>query len=50
MEVSVTVKRNGEMIEMCMEEPLPSKSLWKTSILAYGCETDTVVDDTELSE
>ena len=50
LEVNITVERNGEMIDMRIEEPLPFRSLWKASALAYGCETDTVVDDTELSE
>ena len=48
--INITVGRNGEKIDMSIEEVLPSKSLWKASILAYGCESDTVVDDTELSE
>ena len=48
--INITVQRSGEMIDMSIEEPLPSKSLWKVSILAYGCVSDTVVDDTELSE
>ena len=50
LEINITVDRNGEMINMNIEEPLQSKSLWKASISAYGCETDTVVDDIELSE
>ena len=50
LEVNIAVERNVEMINMHIEEVPPSKSLWKASILAYGCESDTVVDDTELSE
>ena len=49
LEINVTLERNGEMVDMSIDEPLPSKSLWKASVLAYGCESDTVVDDAELS-
>ena len=49
LEINVTVERNGEMVDMSIDEPLSSKSLWKASVLAYGCESDTVVDDAELS-
>ena len=45
---NVTVERTGEMIDMHMDEVLPSKSLWKASTLPYGCESDAVV--TELSK
>ena len=46
--INITVERTGEMIDIQMEEVLPSKSLWKTSILAYGCESDASL--TELSK
>ena len=47
--VNITVQRRGDMIHMTTEEVLPSRSLWNTTILPYGCETDVVVDTTELS-
>ena len=46
--INITVRRNNEMISLTMEDVLLPKSLWKASILAYGCETHTAV--IELSE
>ena len=46
---NITVQRRGDMINMTIEEALPSRSLWNATILPYGCETDTVVDTTQLS-
>ena len=48
--VNITVERNGEMIGMSIEEPLPPKTLWNVSVQAYGCEADTVVKGVELSK
>ena len=45
---NITVERTGEMIDIQMNEVLPSKSLWKASTLAYGCESNTAL--TELSK
>ena len=48
--INITVERNGEMIDMLTEETVPPNSLWRASILAYGCESDRVVTDYELSK
>ena len=47
--INITVQRSGEMIHMTIEEVLvlPSKSLWNSTVLPYGC---TVVDGMELSK
>ena len=50
LEINISVQRNEEMITMRLNETLPSKSVWKASILAYGCESNAVVNYTELSE
>lgn len=48
---NITVERDGKMISMSIDDVLPSKLLWKVSILAYGCESDNVVrDGTVISE
>ena len=47
--VNVTVRREGEFVSMSIGKQLPSKSLWNVIIQAYGCEVDTVVNGTELS-
>ena len=36
--MTITVKRDGEMITMSIDKILPSKLLWRVSILPYGCE------------
>ena len=47
---NITVERNGEMIDMLVEESVPPNSLWRASILAYGCESDGIVTNYELSK
>ena len=47
---NITVERNGEMIDMHIEESVPPNSLWRASILAYGCESDRIVTNYELSK
>jgi hypothetical protein len=48
---NITVERDGGMISMSIDDVLPSKLLWKVSVLAYGCESDNVVrDGTVISE
>ena len=48
--INITVERNGEVIDMCTEEAVSPNSLWRASIQAYGCESDMVVTDDELSK
>ena len=50
--INITVQRSGEseMINMTIEEVLPSKSLWNATLLPYGCEADIVADGIELSK
>ena len=48
--INITVQRNREVISISIEEPLPPKTLWNVSVLAYGCEADTVVKGVELSK
>ncbi len=45
---NITVERNGEMIDMSVEESVPPNSLWRASIIAYGCESDSIVTNYEL--
>ena len=47
---NITVERNGEMVDMRVEEIVPPASLWRASILAYGCLSDRIVTDYELSK
>ena len=47
---NITVERNGEMIDMHVDETVPSNSLWRASILAYGYESDVTVANYELSK
>ena len=47
--INITVQRSGEIVHMTIDEALPSRSLWNVTILPYGCETNAVVDATELS-
>ena len=44
--INITVERDEESIEMWTEESV----LWKTSILAYGCESDRILSNYELSK
>ena len=48
--INITVERDDEMIKMSIDERFPSKLLWRISVLAYGCEADTVVNGTVLSK
>ena len=47
--IMINTSREGEMVELHLERQLPSKRLWSVSVLAHGCEADTVVEDFELS-
>ena len=47
---NTTVERNGDMIDMHVEESVPPNSLWRASILAYECESHRIVTDYELSK
>ena len=47
---NITVERNGEMIDIFVEENVPPNSRWRASILAYGCESHRIVTDYELSK
>ena len=46
---NITVERNGEVIDMYVQETIPPNSLWRASILAYGCESDRTGTNYELS-
>ena len=46
--VNITIEREGDVVNMTLDEKLPSKSLWNASILAYGCEEG--MEMTELSK
>ena len=48
MHVNISVQRDGEMVTMQTEEPLPPRRLWTALILPYGCVVDMQV--TELSK
>ena len=48
--INITVERDGGMIDMWTEESVSPNSLWRASILAYGCESDRVLTDYELSK
>ena len=47
---NITVERNGEMIAMHIEESVPPNSLWRASIREYGCESERIVTNYELSK
>ena len=47
---NITVERSGEIIDLHVDETVPPNSLWRASILAYGCESDTTVINYELSK
>ena len=47
---NITVGKDGEMIDMHVEETVPPNSLWRASILAHGCESDRIVTNYELSK
>ena len=37
-------------MNMSVDREIPSKTLWNASLLAYGCESDTVMKDVGLSK
>ena len=46
--VMINTSREGEMVELSLERHLPSKGLWRVSVLAHSCEVDIVVEGFEL--
>ena len=48
--INISVQRSGELVNMSVDGEIPSKTLWNASLLAYGCESDTVMKDVELSK
>ena len=48
--INISVRRSGEMVNMSVDGEIPTKTLWNASLLAYGCQSDTVVKGVELSE
>ena len=48
--INISVERSGEMVNMSVDGEIPTKTLWNASLLAYGCQSDTVVKGEELSE
>ena len=48
--IMINTSREREMVKLHLERQLPSKRLWRVSVLAHGCEVNTVVEDFELSE
>ena len=48
--INITVERNGEIVDMRTEETVRPNLLWRASILAYGCESDMVVINYQLSK
>ena len=48
--INISVERSGEMVNMSVDGEIPTKTLWNASLLAYGCQSDTVVKVVELSE
>ena len=48
--INISVERSGEMVNMSVDGKIPTKTLWNASLLAYGCQSDTVVKGVELSE
>ena len=47
--IMVSTAREGESVELHLQRQLPLKRLWSVSVLAHGCEADTVVEGFELS-
>ena len=37
-------------MNMSVDGEIPPKTLWNASLLAYGCESDTVIEGVELSK
>ena len=48
--INISVQRSGEMVNMSVDGEIPTKTLWNASLLAYGCQSDTVVKGVELSK
>ena len=48
--INISVERCGEMVNMNVDGEIPTKTLWNASLLAYGCQSDTVVKGVELSK
>ena len=48
--INISVQRSGELVNMSVDKEITPKSLWNASLLAYGCESDTVMKDVELSK
>ena len=48
--INISVERSGEMVNMSVDGEIPTKTLWNASLLAYDCQSDTVVKGVELSE
>ena len=48
--INISVQRSGELVSMSVDGEIPPKTLWNTSLLAYGCEADTVTKGVQLSK
>ena len=48
--INISVQRSEELVNMSVDGEIPHKTLWTGSLLAYGCESDTVVNKVELSK
>ena len=48
--INISVQRSGELVNMSVDGEIPSETLWNASLLAYGCESDTVMNGVELSK
>ena len=48
--INISVQRSGELVNMSVDGEIPSETLWNASLLAYGCESDTVMKNVELSK
>ena len=48
--INISVQRSGVLVNMSVDGEIPPKTLWNASLLAYGCETDTVMKGVELSK
>ena len=46
----INVTREGNSVILRMERQIPHQTLWNVSIHAYDCTTDSVEENTELSE
>ena len=47
--INISVERSGEIVNMSVDGEIPTKTLWNASLLAYGCQSDTVLKGAELS-